>query len=467
MTFFIDICSKKTLGTYDVPMHEVGLNVGGMYCDHCSTVVEKALRAVNEIRDVRMDGNVAWISFTGAAQPTLAHACAAVRDAGYDADPSSTVKPLRSGKAMARVKALGTFALIVAGIMVVAQALEALAGYNVFNAIPVIDDSLTYGALFSTGLLTGLHCLSMCGALNLVAATGDQTSPSASLTEPAKGRPSPSPIAYNLGRLLSYTALGGLAGAIGGVIGVDKLVSTVLILAAGVVMMLMALRMAGVVSFSVPTPKITALDRLSARGRRSGAPFVIGLANGFMPCGPLQAMQLYAIGTGDAATGALSMFLFCLGTMPFMLAIGYSARALSARNKTVIAKVAAAFMFTLAASMVGRGLAYAGIDLAAPFTSSNVVQAQDAGGLQVAEFGLSFDNYADITVKKGVPVQLVVNADAGKITGCNNEIVIDEWNIDHKLTPGRNVIEFTPTETGTFTYSCWMRMITNTIKVTE
>lgn len=36
-----------------------------------------------------------------------------------------------------------------------------------------------------------------------------------------------------------------------------------------------------------------------------------------------------------------------------------------------------------------------------------------------------------------------------------------------KLQPGDNVIEFTPTETGTFAYSCWMGMIRSRITVVE
>ena len=47
--------------------------------------------------------------------------------------------------------------------------------------------------------------------------------------------------------------------------------------------------------------------------------YYIGLANGLMPCGPLQAMQLYALSSGNWWRGALSMFCFCLGTIPLML----------------------------------------------------------------------------------------------------------------------------------------------------
>ena len=41
-------------------------------------------------------------------------------------------------------------------------------GYNIFNVIPTINDNITYGMLFITGLFTSIHCISMCGAINLM-----------------------------------------------------------------------------------------------------------------------------------------------------------------------------------------------------------------------------------------------------------------------------------------------------------
>lgn len=50
---------------------------------------------------------------------------------------------------------------------------------------------------------------------------------------------------------------------------------------------------------------------------------------------------------------------------------------------------------------------------------------------------------------------------------CNNEIVIQKFGIKQKLNEGINVIEFTPQEEGVITYTCWMNMIKNTIKVID
>ena len=53
------------------------------------------------------------------------------------------------------------------------------------------------------------------------------------------------------------------------------------------------------------------------------------------------------------------------------------------------------------------------------------------------------------------------------LNGCTRSLKIPEFNIQMNLDYGNNEVTFTPTKTGTFTYSCWMGMIRNTIKVIE
>lgn len=47
----------------------------------------------------------------------------------------------------------------------------------------------------------------------------------------------------------------------------------------------------------------------------------------------------------------------------------------------------------------------------------------------------------------------------------NNEIVLPQYNKQIKLQAGENIMEFTPTEKGTFTYTCRMGMLKNTITI--
>ena len=72
-------------------------------------------------------------------------------------------------------------------------------------------------------------------------------------------------------------------------------------------MMIMSLNMLGILSIK----KI----HFSKIASKSKNPFLIGLLNGLMPCGPLQAMQIYALSTGNLVSGSISMLIFGLGTL--------------------------------------------------------------------------------------------------------------------------------------------------------
>ena len=446
-------------------MATTSLRIDGIYCDHCARTVENALSQVKGVVSATVEGHVARIEHDGtlSTAPGLERAVEAVIDAGYFTSPAHRVDGAHAGRlsAAARNRLLNVlrFALLVAVVVAMGASLNALVGYNIFNAIPTIDQSISLPMLFATGVLTSLHCLSMCGAVNLAA------------TQSSAPRDLRAPLAYNLGRLVSYTALGALAGALGGIISLTSTAQVVLISVAALAMVVLSLRMAGIVS--LPAVNLPALDRLRAASARRARPrgaFVVGLANGAMTCGPLQAMQLYALSTGSPTLGALSMFLFCLGTMPLMCAFAYAAGWLRGRGRAIVANLAGAFMFVLALSMLARGLSIAGVDVSqatAPAADSSFVQAEHADGYQQVAFDLSFDSYADFQVTTGVPVRMVVHVDPAYLTGCNNEILMPAWGIDEKLEPGDNVIEFTPTETGDFPYSCWMHMIGNTVRVTD
>jgi len=78
---------------------------------------------------------------------------------------------------------------------------------------------------------------------------------------------------------------------------------------------------------------------------------------------------------------------------------------------------------------------------------------------------LTSNGYPDITVQNGIPVEWTLHADEGMINGCNGVMVISAYGLEVQLKEGDNLIKFTPTETGTITYSCWMGMITGHIQV--
>lgn len=92
-------------------------------------------------------------------------------------------------------------------------------------------------------------------------------------------------------------------------------------------------------------------------------PFLVGFLNGLMPCGPLQTMQLFALGTGSPVKGAVSMFMFAMGTLPLMLTFGAISGLLSKGYTKKILKFSGVLIIVLGLIMGNRGLALAGVNV--------------------------------------------------------------------------------------------------------
>lgn len=59
------------------------------------------------------------------------------------------------------------------------------------------------------------------------------------------------------------------------------------------------------------------------------------------------------------------------------------------------------------------------------------------------------------TVKKGMPVEMTMDVQTIP-AGCMNTMVIPTFNVAHTFTLGKNILQFMPTETGTFPITCSM-----------
>ena len=299
--------------------------------------------------------------------------------------------------------------------------------------------------LFVTGLLTSIHCISMCGSINLIAIYSGN-------------RNYKKPLIFNLGRLISYTFLGGLVGLLGKVIEFNNTFRGIIIIGAAIIMFLLSLKMIGIIDF-----KLFNFNKKT----KSNKSFIIGLLNGLMPCGPLQAMQIYSLSTGSFIKGALSMFLFCLGTIPLMLSVGLVYNLFKGKGKIIINKIATILILILSLVMLNRGLLSLNIDLFKNNNYGDYAKTTITDNTQIIEFSLEYNNYKDIIVQKDIPVKIIINVDEKYLTSCNNEIVMKDFNINKKLEVGTNVIEFTPSKEGVYTYTCWMNMIKNNIKVID
>lgn len=129
-------------------------------------------------------------------------------------------------------------------------------------------------------------------------------------------------------------------------------------------------------------------------------------------------------------------------------------------NKILVAVVVLAVLAAGAVLAMNKGI-FSGN------TASAADKATLEGNVQNITSELTASGYPDLIVQEGVPVRWNLHAAEGTINSCNNALVIPAYGVEVNLQEGDNIIEFTPDETGTIAYSCWMGMINAEIQVVK
>jgi uncharacterized protein len=340
------------------------------------------------------------------------------------------------------------------------------------SGLPDFNSDVSYGLLFSVGLLTGFHCVGMCGALVLGYATRS--------TSEGKLRYS-GHLWYGLGKTISYTAFGALFGLAGAVISFTPQIRGYVGMAAGAFLLIFGLSLLniwpGLHQFRIKAPPFL-LKFIGAQSRKYGHPFVIGLLNGLMIiCGPLQAMYIMAAGTGNALQGAKLMLIFGLGTLPAMMGFGLLTSLASARLAPKIIRFSGAIVVVLGVIMLNRGLVLSGsgydFTTGLAWVSSQIrdnwgLDIQTAGpNYQSIETNLTGDssNAGLIRLKKGVPVKWKIHTD--EVKACISKVLVPKLGLEIPIKKGDQTIEFTPQQEGIITWSCDMGMTTGSFVVEE
>jgi uncharacterized protein len=212
---------------------------------------------------------------------------------------------------------------------------------------------------FILGLVGSLHCAGMCGPLALALPPAGNNAPAYFL-----GR-----LAYNLGRIATYCALGlvfGLVGATLWLAGIQRWVS----IALGVALLIGLFASRRLVRWN---PVLLVVDRLKSRmsvllRRRSvGSLAVLGLLNGLLPCGLVYAACAGATATGSVRAGVEYMAAFGAGTVPMMLALSLSGNLVPISLRLRLRKAIPVCLFLLGTLLILRGMS-----LGIPYLSPNL-----------------------------------------------------------------------------------------------
>lgn len=494
----------------------IRLHIGGMTCVNCQNKIEKTLNHTEGVINAIVSYNNATADIVYNEEAiSLKEIITAIEKLGYE-----VIR--RKKTAGSNIANTVCTLVIIVSLYVMLQSMGIL---NLLVPSQLADTKMGYGMLFVIGLITSVHCIAMCGGINLSQCIPQVTQGEADNT--SKMATFCPALAYNMGRVLSYTAVGFVLGLVGFLmgggtdVGFSILLQGILKIIAGLFMVIMGINMLGLFpwlrKFTIRMPK-SLVRKVGNQKAKASRPFLVGILNGFMPCGPLQSMWIVALAAGNPFAGALSMFLFSLGTVPFMLGLGSIVSVLGRRFTDQVMRIGAVLVVVLGLAMLSQGGSLSGwispdlllvliiafcivgvlfsipvenravkslvkavfpVIVVGAYTlwifQGRLVQNSSAAennaevvdGVQVVSSTLQAGRYPNITVQAGVPVKWVIDAPDGSINGCNNRILISDYGIEYTFHTGENVIEFTPVNVGTVRYSCWMGMIRGNIFVMD
>ncbi|MEK6827251.1 MAG: sulfite exporter TauE/SafE family protein, partial [Nanoarchaeota archaeon] len=442
--------------------------IRGMHCNSCATLIEKELEdKVNSVH-VNYANEKAEIEFDENKISTE-EIEKSIKKLGYDV---KEIEKKETGNNPAWI-VVSLSLLLLAG-MIYFLFLRNLDFSQI--KIPELGQDASLILLFAAGILTGFHCISMCGGF-VVSYTAKNA------LNGHKGFKQH--LVYGGSKVISYAIIGGIFGLIGGVFAFSTQLRGIVAILAGIFMIFYAFSMFGFKFFRrfQINPKFLTKISANASSKIKGqyrAQFITGLLNGlFIACGPLQAMYLYAMGTGNFLTGMISLMAFGLGTLPVMLGFGSLTTIISHKTTAKILKISAIIVLILGLIMLNRGLVLSGSSFSFDSIKAGIIggtgnvinsgsgNVAQNNGVQEVNMNVDASGYHpnSFVIKQGVPVKWNVNVQ--QLTGCNSELIFNQYGIDKRLQQGLNVIEYTPHKVATVQFSCGIGMLSGNIILTE
>ncbi|SNT06831.1 Sulfite exporter TauE/SafE [Micrococcales bacterium KH10] len=294
-------------------------------------------------------------------------------------------------------------------------------------------------------------------------------------------------IAFNVGRIMAFAALGAVLGSVGSAVAISTRMVAALLIIAAVAMALIGIRLTELsprmARWSPTLPgswgrrvhatinRWTSGDNADSTRpvRWWAATAALGAATFFLPCAFTQAAQMLAFASGSPAMAAALLAVFALGTAPGLLTVAgvWATRTGigAARFARIAGVIVVAFALVTSSNALSlwRSVQPSSTTINATKISDNVTVSN---GVQVMRMEQNPGGYspAHSVVHLGTPVRWEITSSG---YGCASILIAPQAGIDGELlVPGQTfVAEFTPTTPGTWEYTCSMGMVGGTVTV--
>ncbi len=448
--------------------------IRGMHCVSCEKLLDDEFRQIAGVKDVRVDRNknTGEVDYDG-QEPSFEEIKKTAKRYGYDAfedEAEAFGHPMSNkhgGQKTSDVFRAGWADWTTAIVIVVTLWIL----FNIFQGSGIMDNvhigsAITFGVAVLVGLVASVSsCLVVVGSV--IIAFGEKYKAGGNGFYQSAVKPN---LMFHVGRLATFFVLGGLLGLIGGEINITGNFISIFTMIIAIVMAWLGLNILGIVpsisALGISMPKSLTKHWSGLKmSEHKAAPFVLGGLSFFLPCGFTQSMQIFALTSGSFWIGGATLFLFALGTVPVLITLGITTSWTKSKRMVVFEKVAGILVVLFAFYTLNSGLALKGVNTAILTTDetgaahNGNTTVTDGKNMQMVEMHVTAAGFlpATLTVKKGVPVKWVIKGD--DVAGCTNKIIVPSLNITKTLSAGDNVVEFTPTESGTIPFSCWMGMV--------
>lgn len=433
--------------------------IKGMHCASCEIVIEKEVLEIEgvEFADASLTNNQLEIGYNK-KQPSIELLNNLFKKSGY----KFSDKPFEKNDGSQRFTQPLIIALLIIGGFFL------LSKLGLASLINISSGSSLWG-FFAFGLLAGLSsCAALIGGLVLSLSKQWVEDYGSANSFSDKLRPH---FLFNVGRLISYGLLGVLLGFLGEKFRISPSITSIIILAVSVLMVLLALQMLGVKSlrrFRIALPKKltdkVAKDEMS-RGRLT--PFLIGFLTFLLPCGFTLIVEGVAILSANAMQGFFIMFFFALGTMIPLLAIGLFSAKLITNQKISDSFLKVAGILILFFALYNLNVQFGLINYLSGGQSNSVITPTPTTSISLGDSDAQviktiYKYGSDISpstfeVNVGQPVRFEVDVrDNG--SGCMSTIMVPGlWNSPELLRKGQTIVmEFTPQKKGSYKITCAM-----------
>ncbi|MFA4845157.1 MAG: sulfite exporter TauE/SafE family protein [Patescibacteria group bacterium] len=444
--------------------HQQRFCVSGTTCHSCEIVLERELKKIPGVLDVRASHGASCVDLTLVKDAHLAPG---------DLDLQMTGSNYRFSDWQEHSTATAWNFQRIGGVLVLVLTIwYVLNQFGLLSVSPSVNAVGGLSAIFVIGLIASFSsCTAVLSGL-IVALSASHAKHHASESTHDRLRPH---ILFNLGRLVGFAAFGLAIGAAGSILSISPGLNALFVIAIAILMLglganLLDLVPKGAIAIHPPKTLSRAIHRLED-SHHPAVPFVLGAFTFFLPCGFTQSVQLYALSTGNPFSAAAIMIVFALGTLPALFGFGAATSITHGRNLKRVTQVAGVLVMVIGISQLLNGMTLFGVSSPGTVTKEKITVAESAltvvDGKQMIQMELGGGSYMPDVFQVVEDVPVVWNIYAPKFIGCADSLISRGLGIQARLLPGDNIVTFTPKEPGNYVFSCSMGMVRGTMIVVK